>query len=117
MRDAVQEKVAEAAAVEEENEGDVMRQLEKDCNAMETRRKRLIKDMKTFVNEHFPAHEDHSLIDTLQLLMNRCVESPHAPYVECEGIWPPYLEMLLVTGIAISHKGNDKLIRLNPFHR
>ena len=116
MADVLHDKLAEASATGEENEDEILRQLETDCGKTEKRRKQLINDMKTFVNEHFPSQGEHSLIATLQLLMNRCVENPHAPYVECDGIWQPYLEMLLRTGIAISHKDNDKLIRLTPFH-
>ncbi|XP_013412363.1 centromere protein K isoform X1 [Lingula anatina] len=58
-----------------------------------------------------------SLQDMVEQLMNKLLDSPHDPYLTTDqSYWPPYLELLLRTGIALKHPEDGHRIKLVPFH-
>lgn len=76
-----------------------------------------MKQFTSFLHKHFPQKEGHKALSTLlEDLMNKCIDSPHAPYVNIKDAWPPNVELLLRTGICTVHNDNDSLIKLTPFH-
>ncbi|XP_072025531.1 centromere protein K-like [Amphiura filiformis] len=94
--------------------------------------KKLMRNLAAFVSKHFPkptektkqtADREHrskeymSLLEILEILMNKCMDSESDPYVAVdETCWPPYIELLLRCGIALRHPQDYKRIRLVPFH-
>ncbi|XP_014670135.1 PREDICTED: centromere protein K-like isoform X2 [Priapulus caudatus] len=98
----------------------------------------LMQKMIEFVSEHFapPGAEKgkqkrHGIgaLDTtgyahllplysfLEVLMNRCFEVPHDPYIQLsEEHWSEYVELLLRCGIVVRHPNDSNLIKLVAFH-
>uniref|UniRef100_UPI00358E4048 centromere protein K n=1 Tax=Myxine glutinosa TaxID=7769 RepID=UPI00358E4048 len=58
-----------------------------------------------------------SLLEILQLLMNKILKCPHDPYILVdETFYPHYLETLLRYGIAVAHPDDPHKIRLESYH-
>ncbi|XP_065910906.1 centromere protein K-like [Dysidea avara] len=50
-------------------------------------------------------------------LIEKTIESPYDPYLECnENLYPPFVQLLLVLGIIQRHPNNPALIRMTPYH-
>jgi len=53
----------------------------------------------------------------VQSLINKSLETPNDPYINIDdALWPPYVEMLLRSGIIVRHPTNLYRIRLTAFH-
>ncbi|NXT77450.1 CENPK protein, partial [Zapornia atra] len=95
----------------------------------------LLNDLCGFLEEHFPLPEKGGIAEkkkkcnenpsvelvTLQeiveILTDKIISTPHEPYVAIrESFWPPYIEMLLRSGIALRHPEDPNRIRLEAFH-
>ncbi|XP_038054148.1 centromere protein K-like [Patiria miniata] len=62
-------------------------------------------------------HRYISLLEILEVLMNKCTDDEPDPYITLdESFWPPYVELLLRCGIASRHPQACQRIRLVPFH-
>lgn len=96
-------------------------------------------EMVAFVRKHFPPLTDKdvknwckmnskssravnassflSLETILETLMTKCLESPSDPYIDDhDSLWPPYVEMLLRSGIVQRHPTDIQRLRLTPYH-
>ncbi|XP_022246575.1 centromere protein K-like [Limulus polyphemus] len=52
----------------------------------------------------------------LEVFVNKSLNTPHDPWVtEDESLWPPYIELLLRSGIIVRHKDNCHIFRLESF--
>ncbi|XP_061874809.1 centromere protein K [Colius striatus] len=94
----------------------------------------LLSSLGGFLEEHFPhpekggsgKKEDSSedpavklitLHEILEILINEAVTTPHEPYVTInDSFWPPYIELLLRSGIALRHPEDPNRMRLEAFH-
>ncbi|NXV83532.1 CENPK protein, partial [Atlantisia rogersi] len=95
----------------------------------------LLNDLCGFLEEHFPLPEKGGIAEkkkvrffltvkfgiltllVFQTLMDKIISTPHEPYVAIrESFWPPYIEMLLRSGIALRHPEDPNRIRLEAFH-
>ncbi|KAM6230485.1 centromere protein K-like [Porphyrio hochstetteri] len=71
---------------------------------------------KKKINES-PSEELMTLQQILEILINKIMRTPHEPYIAIrESFWPPYIEMLLRSGIALRHPEDPNRIRLEAFH-
>ncbi|XP_022097376.1 centromere protein K-like isoform X2 [Acanthaster planci] len=62
-------------------------------------------------------HRYISLLEILEILMNKCTDDEPDPYITLdESFWPPYVELLLRCGIALRHPQACQRIKLVPFH-
>ncbi|NXY45495.1 CENPK protein, partial [Ceuthmochares aereus] len=58
-----------------------------------------------------------TLKEILMLLMKKSMETPHEPYIRVnDSFWPPYIELLLRSGIALRHPEDPNRLRLENFH-
>jgi len=49
--------------------------------------------------------------------MNKSLKTPNDPYIDIDDkLWPPYIEMLLRSGIILRHPTIVHRIRLTAFH-
>ncbi|XP_076351453.1 centromere protein K-like [Tachypleus tridentatus] len=52
----------------------------------------------------------------LEMFINKSLNTPHDPWVtEDESLWPPYIELLLRSGIIVRHKDNCHIFKLESF--
>lgn len=95
--------------------------------------------MVAFVRKHFPPLTDEdvkkwckmnskstravsassflSLEAILETLMTKCLETPNDAYIDQdETLWPPYIEMLLRSGMVQRHPTDIRRLRLTPYH-
>ncbi|XP_043827288.1 centromere protein K [Dromiciops gliroides] len=97
-------------------------------------REKLLTSLGEFLDKHFPLPEENenkkrkrecqpnarlmTMHEILELLINSLLHSPHDPYVKInDSFWPPYIELLLRSGIAFRHQDDPSRIRLEAFHR
>ncbi|KFP25159.1 Centromere protein K, partial [Colius striatus] len=95
----------------------------------------LLSSLGGFLEEHFPHPEKggsgkkeeikiklfilflNLTLLVLQILINEAVTTPHEPYVTInDSFWPPYIELLLRSGIALRHPEDPNRMRLEAFH-
>ncbi|XP_070557666.1 centromere protein K-like isoform X2 [Ptychodera flava] len=58
-----------------------------------------------------------SLQGLIQRLMKAQLERPHDPYIPVQvKYWPPYIELLLRSGVILHKPDDSNFIRLTPFH-
>jgi len=95
------------------------------------------RQMISFVQQHFPAPTKEqlrgwnmkhgksgskvvsvqSLQSILEILMNKCIETPSDAYIVTDDtFWPPYIEMMLRYGIVQRHPQNEAQIKLTAYH-
>ncbi|XP_036610841.1 centromere protein K-like [Trichosurus vulpecula] len=56
--------------------------------------------------------------EILEILINSLLHSPHDPYVKInDSFWPPYIELLLRSGIALRHQDDPSRIQLEAFRQ
>eukprot|EP00053_Salpingoeca_punica_P015785 m.146077 g.146077 ORF g.146077 m.146077 type:complete len:162 (-) comp16799_c6_seq1:230-715(-) len=59
-----------------------------------------------------------SLNDLLEDLMNKCMTSPHDPYITLDDShWPPYIELIVRSGIGMRHPHIPRKLKLTDFHQ
>ncbi|XP_068952527.1 centromere protein K [Petaurus breviceps papuanus] len=97
-------------------------------------REKLLTSMGEVLDEHFPLPEENgskkrkrecqpnaqlmTMHEILELLINSLLHSAHDPYVKInDSFWPPYIELLLRSGIALRHQDDPSRIRLEAFHQ
>jgi molybdopterin converting factor small subunit len=114
----LQEKIQKAeSTVSGQNEERVLQQLRDDAEIIEKHSRSTMKHMTTFVNRYYPAVEGKMALSViLEELMNKCINTPHDPYLNIKEAPPEYVELLLRTGICIAHNDNYMLIKLAPFN-
>ncbi|NWY57781.1 CENPK protein, partial [Chionis minor] len=94
----------------------------------------LLNALSGFLEEHFPVPENGgrankknsskepgaeliTLNEILEVLVNKLMSTPHEPYVMInDSFWPPYIELLLRSGIALRHPEDPNRMRLEAFH-
>ncbi|NWU70761.1 CENPK protein, partial [Pterocles burchelli] len=95
----------------------------------------LLNALSKFLEEHYPLPERSgsdrkmansskepavklvTLLEVLEILINKLMITPHEPYVTInDSFWPPYIELLLRCGIALRHPEDPNRIRLEAFH-
>lgn len=109
------------------------------CSQLKQQYKTRLDQMVTFVRKYFPPLSDDdvkqwqkmhsksarridassflSLEIILESLMNKSLETPNEPYIDIDDtLWPPYVEMLLRSGIVLHHPRDVNRIRLTPYH-
>ncbi|XP_072215414.1 centromere protein K isoform X3 [Excalfactoria chinensis] len=97
-------------------------------------KKKLLNTLGEFLEEHFPLPERNGnakkkryseelseqaieIHEILEILLNQLISTPHDPYVTVDGsFWPPYVELLLRSGIVLRHPEDPSRIRLEGFH-
>ncbi|XP_044513653.1 centromere protein K [Gracilinanus agilis] len=97
-------------------------------------REKLLTSLVEFLDKHFPLPEENgnkkrkrecqqtaqlmTLHEILEVLINSLLQSPHDPYIKItDSFWPPYIELLLRSGIALRHQDDPNQIRLEAFHQ
>ncbi|XP_074058791.1 centromere protein K [Macrotis lagotis] len=97
-------------------------------------REKLLTYLGEVLDKHFPLLEESgskkrkrecqpnaqlmTVHEILELLINSLLHSPHDPYVKInDSFWPPYIELLLRSGIALRHQDDPSRIRLEAFHQ
>ncbi|NWZ65576.1 CENPK protein, partial [Acrocephalus arundinaceus] len=111
-------------------------ELESKILKLKTYKKELLSAFGDFLDEHFPhpgnggntktkvrkssakpAVELITLKEILEILINKCMSTPHKPYITInDSFWPPYIELLLRHGIALRHPEDPNRMRLQAFH-
>ncbi|OXB53274.1 hypothetical protein ASZ78_000296, partial [Callipepla squamata] len=73
--------------------------------------------MHEILEFYLPQHVLKFSILVFQVLLNQLICTPHEPYVTVDdSFWPPYLELLLRSGIVLRHPEDPNRIRLEAFH-
>ncbi|XP_072461200.1 centromere protein K isoform X2 [Notamacropus eugenii] len=97
-------------------------------------REKLLTSLGEVLDKHFPFPEENgnkkrkrecqpnarlmTMHEILEILINSLLHSPHDPYVKInDSFWPPYIELLLRSGIALRHQDDPSQIRLEAFHQ
>ncbi|NXC38035.1 CENPK protein, partial [Penelope pileata] len=113
-----------------------LEELEKQMRELKEYKKKLLNALSEFLDEHFPFPEGYenagkkkkkssedsgeqliTMHEILEILLNQLLCTPHDPYVKVsDSFWPPYLELLLRSGIALRHPEDPNRIRLEAFH-
>ncbi|NWS32830.1 CENPK protein, partial [Polioptila caerulea] len=101
---------------------------------LKTYKKELLSALGAFLDEHFPlpekgeitkskkssaepAVELTALQEILEILINKLMATPHEPYITInESFWPPYIELLLRSGMALRHPEDPNRVRLQAFN-
>ncbi|XP_015704036.1 centromere protein K isoform X4 [Coturnix japonica] len=112
----------------------VYQELKNQALELKEFKKKLIKVLDELLEEHFPFREKNgndkkkryfkepsereiTIHEILETLLNQLISAPHEPYVTVDGsFWPPYLELLLRSGIVLRHPEDPSRIRLEAFH-
>ncbi|XP_033642068.1 centromere protein K-like [Asterias rubens] len=142
VQQSLQEKLEEAKgmALQQHNSDKGLKELSKKrLRALELQQD-LMRRLAHFATKHFPLpsladvnktskrrrssaesddeqHRYISLLEILEVLMNKCTDDEPDPYITLdESFWPPYIELLLRCGIALRHPQACQRIRLVPFH-
>ncbi|NXK68018.1 CENPK protein, partial [Sylvietta virens] len=102
---------------------------------LKTYKEELLSALGEFLDEHFPlpengkntknkkssAEPDVELItlqEILEILINKLLTTPHEPYITInKSFWPPYIELLLRSGMAVRHLEDPNRVRLQAFHK
>ncbi|KAK2168661.1 hypothetical protein LSH36_15g13045 [Paralvinella palmiformis] len=142
VKTVLQEKLNEALRQQQAGDNAILiREMQRKELALKKHCKKIMRHMAEFVQKHFPepnesqlakwrkqhtpTADDSSLnnvevlplIRILQDLLNQCIDSPHNAYIDIDNrFWPPYVELLVRTGIALRNPHNTQQIRLTPFH-
>ena len=144
VQSVLQEKLSAALEGQQgDDDNSLLNDLKHKETMLKKYHRQLMKKMAAFVGEHFPepseeniqkwksqvnkqSSESHSsmegveymsLLLLLQNLLNQCMDSPHDPYIAItEQFWPPYVELLVRSCIAVRNPDNHNEIRLMPFH-
>lgn len=127
-------------AQQEQSKNEVYDRLKKKCQTIDTINNETKRNLRTFLDTHFPLpdqemlskfkkrivrHDVHlikldtllSLKDIIQELVNACLNSPNDPYIATDfRYWPPYIELLLQCDIILRHPSDSERIKLMPFH-
>lgn len=61
-------------------------------------------------------NEQPNLMEVIQELISKCLDTSHDPYVQAGSIWEPHFQLLLRSGILQRHPDNPALVRITPFH-
>ncbi|XP_074138503.1 centromere protein K isoform X1 [Sminthopsis crassicaudata] len=97
-------------------------------------KEKLLTSLGEILDKHFPLPEENgskkrkrecqpnaqliTIHEILEILINALLHSPHDPYVKInDSFWPPYIELLLRTGIVLRHQDDPSQIRLEAFHQ
>ncbi|XP_015704034.1 centromere protein K isoform X2 [Coturnix japonica] len=117
-----------------DSEKRVYQELKNQALELKEFKKKLIKVLDELLEEHFPFREKNgndkkkryfkepsereiTIHEILETLLNQLISAPHEPYVTVDGsFWPPYLELLLRSGIVLRHPEDPSRIRLEAFH-
>ncbi|NWV47013.1 CENPK protein, partial [Daphoenositta chrysoptera] len=110
-------------------------ELKKKIMKLKTHKKGLLSALGEFLDEHFPplekdentenknssaepAVELKTMQEILEMLINQLMTTPHEPYLTInESFWPPYMELLLRSGVVLRHPEDPKRLRLEAFHK
>ncbi|XP_026721442.1 centromere protein K [Athene cunicularia] len=111
-----------------------LNELENKILQLKSVKEELLDALGKFLSDHFPLPETGrsakkkgsseepsveliTLHEILEMLVNKLMSTPHEPYVTInDSFWPPYIELLLRSGIALRHPEDAKKIRLEAFH-
>ncbi|XP_010192705.1 PREDICTED: centromere protein K, partial [Mesitornis unicolor] len=111
----------------------VFNELQQQKLELDVYKEKILNDLGEFLEEYFPFPNEHesskmknsgkpdvrlgTVHETLEILINKLISTPHEPYVEItDSFWPPYVELLLRYGIALRHPEDPNRIRLEAFH-
>uniref|UniRef100_A0A663N2J8 Centromere protein K n=1 Tax=Athene cunicularia TaxID=194338 RepID=A0A663N2J8_ATHCN len=100
-----------------------LNELENKILQLKSVKEELLDALGKFLSDHFPlpetgrsAKKKKKNVKT-DMLVNKLMSTPHEPYVTInDSFWPPYIELLLRSGIALRHPEDAKKIRLEAFH-
>ncbi|KGL75766.1 Centromere protein K, partial [Tinamus guttatus] len=107
-------------------------ELRSEMLKLKTYKEELLKALGEFLEEHFPlpkedgmakkegcsVHILNLILLVFQILINKLISTPHEPYLTIrDSFWPPYIELLLRSGIALRHPEDPSRIRLEAFHQ
>ncbi|NXJ25285.1 CENPK protein, partial [Dicrurus megarhynchus] len=102
---------------------------------LKTYKKELLSALGGFLDEHFPLPEKGentkkknssiepavelvTVQEILEILINKLITTPHEPYITIsESFWPPYIELLLRSGMVLRHPEDPQRLRLEAFHK
>ncbi|XP_031467463.1 centromere protein K isoform X2 [Phasianus colchicus] len=117
-----------------DSEKRVFQELKNQVSELKEYKKKLLNALGEFLEEHFPLPEKNgnakkkrfseepseqviTMHEILEILLNQLMSTPHEPYVTADdSFWPPYLELLLRSGIVLRHPEDPNMIRLEAFH-
>ncbi|NP_001038128.1 centromere protein K isoform 1 [Gallus gallus] len=117
-----------------DSEKRVFQELKNQMLELKEYKKKLMNALGEFLEEHFPLPEKNgnakkkryseeppeqviTIHEILEILLNQLMSTPHEPYVTVDdSFWPPYLELLLRSGIVLRHPEDPNRIRLEAFH-
>ncbi|XP_028927344.1 centromere protein K [Ornithorhynchus anatinus] len=114
-----------------------VRELKSKMIKIKAYKEELLSALGEFLDNHFPLPEEDenvkkkkkkkcagptvqliSLHEILEILISKLLTAPHEPYVAIQdSFWPPYIELLLRSGIALRHPEDPNRIRLEAFHQ
>ncbi|OXB80859.1 UNVERIFIED_CONTAM: hypothetical protein H355_016876, partial [Colinus virginianus] len=128
----VEEEMKKEAVTDSEKR--VFQELKNQMSELKEYKKKLMNALGEFLEEHFPLPEKNgnakkkkysekpseqllTMHEILEVLLNQLICTPHEPYVTVDdSFWPPYLELLLRSGIVLRHPEDPNRIRLEAFH-
>ncbi|NXA81134.1 CENPK protein, partial [Thryothorus ludovicianus] len=102
---------------------------------LRTFKKELMTALSAFLDEYFPLPEKGentkskrpsaepaveliTLGEILEILISKLMTTPHDPYITInESFWPPYIELLLRSGMVLRHAEDPNRMRLRAFHK
>ncbi|XP_042681495.1 centromere protein K [Centrocercus urophasianus] len=117
-----------------DSEKRLFQELKNQMSELREYKKKLLNALGEFLEEHFPLPEKNgnakkkryseepseqviTMHEILEILLNQLMSTPHEPYVTVDdSFWPPYLELLLRSGIVLRHPEDPDRIRLEAFH-
>ncbi|XP_052526434.1 centromere protein K [Tympanuchus pallidicinctus] len=117
-----------------DSEKRLFQELKNQMSELREYKKKLLNALGEFLEEHFPLPEKNgnakkkryseepceqviTMHEILEILLNQLMSTPHEPYVKVDdSFWPPYLELLLRSGIVLRHPEDPDRIRLEAFH-
>ncbi|XP_021237266.1 centromere protein K isoform X2 [Numida meleagris] len=117
-----------------DSEKRVFQELKNQMSELKEYKKKLMNALGEFLEEHLPLPEKNgdakkkrcseepseqliTMHEILEILLNQLMRTPHEPYVTVsDSFWPPYLELLLRSGIVLRHPEDPNRIRLEAFH-
>ncbi|XP_020862947.1 centromere protein K [Phascolarctos cinereus] len=112
----------------------ILLELKTKMTKIRRHREKLLTSLGEVLDKHFPLPEENgnkkrkrecqpnvrlmTVHEILEILINSLLHSPHDPYVKInDSFWPPYIELLLRSGIALRHQDDPSRIRLEAFHQ
>ncbi|XP_048786646.1 centromere protein K [Lagopus muta] len=117
-----------------DSEKRLFQELKNQMSELREYKKKLLNALGEFLEEHFPLPEKNgnakkkryseepceqviTMHEILEILLNQLMSTPHKPYVTVDdSFWPPYVELLLRSGIVLRHPEDPDRIRLEAFH-